>query len=101
MDENNSFPAPESISIYKLYPNPSNTSFTMTFSSTPNEQILISIHDILGRPIKQTTHIPSNFKSYFTWNGLDQNGQPVSSGLFIISVSNGFETKSKKVTLLK
>ena len=101
MDENNSFPAPESISIYKLYPNPSNTSFTMTFSSTPNEQILISIHDILGRPIKQTTQIPSNFKSYFTWNGLDQNGQPVSSGLFIISVSNGFETKSKKVTLLK
>ncbi len=93
--------SPSLISIHKLFPNPTNTSFTMIFSSTPNERVFISIHDILGRTIKQTTYQPNNFKSSFTWDGLDQYGQSVSSGLFIVSISNGTIKKSKKVTILK
>ena len=92
---------PSSLAINKLYPNPTNISFTLEFSSALNEPITITITDILGRVVKQTTRIPFQNKSTFTWDGLDYNGQPSPTGLYLVSISNGKTVHSRKVTLLK
>ena len=92
---------PSSLAINKLYPNPTNISFTLEFSSALNEPIIITITDILGRVVKQTTRIPFQNKSTFTWDGLDYNGQPSPTGLYLVSISNGKTVHSRKVTLLK
>ena len=78
---------PSSLVINQLYPNPTNTSFTLKFSSILNETITITITDILGRVVNQST--------------LNQKGQPSPTGLYLVSISNGITVQSRKVTLLK
>jgi spore germination protein YaaH len=92
---------PSSLVINKLYPNPTNTSFTLKFSSILNETITITITDILGRVVNQSTLTSIQNKSSFTWDGLDQKGQPSPTGLYLVSISNGKTVQSRKVTLLK
>ena len=92
---------PSSLVINKLYPNPTNTSFTLNFSSILNETITITITDILGRIVNQSTLTSIQNKSSFTWDGLDQKGQPSPTGLYLVSISNGKTVQSRKVTLLK
>ena len=94
-------PMPSSLVINKLYPNPTNTSFTLKFSSILNETITITITDILGRIVKQSTMTSIQNKSSFTWDGLGQKGQPSPTGLYLVSISNGKTVQSRKVTLLK
>ena len=92
---------PSSLSINKLYPNPTNTSFTLEFSSSLNETIIITITDILGRVVNQTKRISIQNNSSFTWDGLDKNGQSSPTGLYLVSISNGGNVQTRKVTLLK
>jgi len=94
-------PMPSSLVIDKLYPNPTNTSLTIKFSSMLNETIIITITDILGRVVKQSTLTSIQNKTSFTWDGLDQKGQPSPTGLYLVSISNGKTIESRKVTLLK
>ena len=101
IEANSPPPLPSSLVINKLYPNPTNTSFTLKFSSRLNETITITITDILGRVVNQSTLTSIQNKSSYTWDGLDQKGQPSPTGLYLVSISNGKTVQSRKVTLLK
>ncbi len=101
IEENNPIVFPSSLSINKLYPNPTNTSFTLEFSSSLNETVTITITDILGRIVKRSTLISIKNNSSFNWDGLDRNGNPSPTGLYFVSISNGENVQSRKVTLLK
>jgi flagellar hook assembly protein FlgD len=101
IEDNNTTVFPSSLSINKLYPNPTNTSFTLEFSSSLNEAVTITITDILGRVVKQSTLISINNNSSFNWDGLDRNGNPSPTGLYFVSISNKGNVQSRKVTLLK
>ena len=101
IEENNPATVPSSLSIHKLYPNPTNTSFTLEFSSPLNELITITITDILGRAVYQSTQISIQNISSFNWDGLDHNGHQSPTGLYLISINNGKTIRSRKITLLK
>jgi len=36
-----------------------------------------------------------------TWNGLDQGGLPVGSGIYFVKLSAGSEVDTRKIVLLK
>jgi len=63
--------------------------------------ILSTVERIRLHDDQATIRIPFQNNSSFTWDGLDQKGQPSPTGLYLVSISNGKTVHSRKVTLLK
>ena len=85
-----------------IYPNPTNNSFTINYSTrNKNHTSQISINNILGEEIYSIL-LPTN-KTHltWTWHGFNNNGNPVPNGIYFISIQNGNQIQTKKVTLLK
>ena len=78
---------------FKLYPNPSNGAFTISFSKA-DPVTEISLFDLLGRLIKEK-RIVNNGSDFNEFIDFSQ----VSSGLYILKVRNGNQISSKKVEI--
>jgi len=83
------------------YPNPFNPSTTISFnlSTEINENAVISIFNLKGQIIK--TYSISNGQTSITWNGTDDSGKNVSSGVYLYKLDTDNNTYSKKMILLK
>jgi len=94
--------SPSILSLHALYPNPTNTSVTLEFSATvPNENVIITASDVLGRTIIQSSLVATGHPQSWTWDGKNNFGQALPTGLYILSIHNDTQIHSKKVTLLK
>ncbi|MDG2265964.1 MAG: T9SS type A sorting domain-containing protein [Candidatus Marinimicrobia bacterium] len=82
------------------YPNPFNAHVTIHYTIPNNQPVNISIYDILGNKIRhfQSKHLG---KQSIIWNGKDQYGIPVSSGMYIVNMSADSFTQSRRILLLK
>jgi hypothetical protein len=87
------------------YPNPFNPSTTISFALTTKftEDTEISIYNLKGQKVKtflinSSTHEPINS---ITWDGTDENIQPVSSGVYLCRLKNGEIQMNRKLLLLK
>lgn len=101
---------PQITELYQNYPNPFNPTTTISFSLTTEytESTEIVIYNLKGQKVKtlecnnrviaETTRL---FHS-ITWNGTDDSGKPVSSGIYFYKlISDGKNIASKKMLLLK
>ena len=102
-NDHTTIPAPKSITIHSLYPNPTNTSFTIDYTtSSPDGSATISILNIKGQLILETIQKNlSESRQSWTWNGLDQKGLNVPTGIYLVQVRNQHHIATQKVTLLK
>jgi flagellar hook assembly protein FlgD len=67
-----------------------------------NKESNILITDILGRTIKNESIPPSAIGiNSWNWNGLNNKGQNVSSGVYIVTISSGSALDFRKVSLIK
>ena len=85
------------------YPNPFNPSTTIEFSIQTVSKVKLSIYNIKGQKIKTLANNEFNKGSYsIIWNGVDESGKPVSSGLYFykLNVNSKIEA-TKKMLLLK
>jgi FlgD Ig-like domain len=91
--------------VYSLsnYPNPFNPTTTIEFSIQNKSQINLSIYNIKGQQIK--TLVQNEYKEgshSISWNGDDESGKSVSSGIYYYKLNvNGKTTAVKKCLLLK
>ena len=94
---------PSKIEIHNIYPNPTNTSFTIffTISTEINNPISISIKNILGKEIFTTSIEGNNDRYRWTWKGLDKNGISAPTGTYFVSVFSDDHTETRKITILK
>ena len=87
------------------YPNPFNPETTIEFSieqNQQNEQIELEIYNLKGQKIKTIPVILSGVEGSVIWNGTDNSGQPVSSGLYLYKLKvNGKTEAVRKCLLLK
>ncbi len=85
------------------YPNPFNPTTTISFSILEESQVDISICNIKGQKIKTLTNEKySNGKHSIVWNGDDEYGETVSSGIYFYKLEvNGHTEGLKKMLLLK
>jgi len=93
------------VADYKLsnYPNPFNPSTTISFETTNlHESSQIEIYNLKGQKIKTLPVSPSQSHTVsVTWNGDDQTGNPVSSGIYFARLKTGNPKASCKMLLLK
>ena len=100
--EENNIIQPSKITIHNIYPNPTNISLTISFSiSNSNEPSQIIINDILGRNVYTTSIVSENTQFKWTWNGLDNNGVIATTGTYFVSIAQGNQIETRKVTILK
>ncbi len=93
---------PERFHLSNNYPNPFNSSTTFEYELDIASVVEFQIYDLLGREIynKQIgNQNPGLYK--FIWNGKDNNGLDVQSGIYFTLLRTDRENSLKKITLLK
>ena len=84
------------------YPNPFRYSTTIDFELKMDQKIQITIYDLGGRLIKNLAN--QTFftgKNSLTWDGTDDSGNKVNSGLYCYVLMNNNEQLSKKMIYTK
>ena len=99
---NDDFILTDNISIKTISPNPFNAQANIIYHMPFTEKIILSIYDKLGNEIIHQK-IPNHPKGYhtFVWNGKNNLGGEVSSGIYFFSIASSFERKTKKLVYLK
>jgi len=93
---------PIEFGLAQNYPNPFNPETIIKFDIKHRTDVNISIFNILGQ--KVTTLADSEFEAghyQATWNGTDDNGKSVSSGMYFYRLEADEFTDTKKMIMLK
>ena len=93
--------APELL-LEQNYPNPFNPSTTIDFSIPSDERVSLQIFSTTGRLIR--TLINQNYSAgrhSVKWDGRNNWGRNVSSGMYIYRIKAGKYTKTMKMKLLR
>ena len=83
-------------------PNPFNPSTTVRFSLRQPGKVSLTIYDILGRTIRKL--IDGNLESGVhdvSFDGHDDRGRPLASGIYLARLSGVSQTKTLKMVLLR
>ena len=94
--------APEEYNLSDAYPNPFNPTTSLIFSIPSDGQMSLSIYDMTGRLV--STLIDGYLKEGYhnvTWDGMDSNGNAVSSGMYIYSLNGEGVSITKKMVMMK
>lgn len=91
-----------SILSHTNHPNPFNPETVISFNLSAPSKVNLSIYNIRGQKVK--TLLNKNMKTgtqSVIWDGIDNNGRSVTSGIYFYKLSNDNETVTKKMLLLK
>lgn len=84
------------------YPNPFNPSTTIKYSVPSEGDVAITIHNIRGQVVKTLTRdYKSSGLHQTTWNGQDQQGNNVVSGIYFLRIQTKDGTLAHKMIMLK
>jgi len=93
---------PAAFSLSQNYPNPFNPSTTFRYTIPKETPVSISIFNILGQEVYSRTIDQVHAGSHtFTWDGINQNGLQVTSGVYFYRVKAGDFMETKKMVLMK
>jgi hypothetical protein len=93
---------PDDYTLLPNYPNPFNQSTTLCFSLPEDQLINLEIFDSNGKKILTLVNESKHAGFHqLSWDGLNKQGQPVGSGLYIYRIRAGSFTSSRKMLLLK
>jgi tetratricopeptide (TPR) repeat protein len=101
-EQETDLPVEGKISSLINYPNPFNPETTIEFSLSSAAAVSVSIYNIKGQKIKDlfSDHLPTGEHSV-VWNGRDNRGRSVASGVYFYRITTGNDTTVKKMLLLK
>lgn len=96
-------PTPETntTTLYANYPNPFNPSTTIYFQLAEDGPVQLEIYNVRGQKIR--TLVNRNESSGYhsiIWDGSDNDGKQVSSGLYLYKLHTSKTLKTKKMMLL-
>ncbi|MBN2105526.1 T9SS type A sorting domain-containing protein [bacterium] len=96
--EHKSVNDPSDFRLYQNYPNPFNPSTTIDFQLEKTESVQLVIYGITGRRVK--TLINERLGSgmhQVLWNGLDDNNEPVPSGVYFCRLETDMHQAIQKM----
>ncbi len=93
---------PHEFLLAQNYPNPFNPATTIDYFVPKREHVIIRIYNSLGMEIRKLTDSHHSAGKYSVkWNGMDENGRPVSNGLYFYRMEAGNYSKTMKMLLIK
>ena len=104
-DLQESQPIPREFMLYNNYPNPFNPNTTISFNVpvlSAQQQVLLEVFDILGQRVITLFDGPADAGRHsLQWNGLNQNGEMVPSGIYFYRLQSEGVQLSKRMLLIK
>ena len=94
--------APESFSILSNFPNPFNLSTSISFTLSAPGFTDLSVYNMAGQCVRKL--LSGNLSSgphTALWNGCDESGKTVSSGVYFSVLKSGGKTATGKMALVK
>ena len=95
-------PLPRKFYLYDNFPNPFNPGTNVTYEIATRDNVSLEVFDIQGREIKtlvRKEQFPGKYSVY--WNGQNEKGSIVSSGVYLCVLRVGGIELSKKMVYLK
>jgi flagellar hook assembly protein FlgD len=93
---------PVTLNLFQNYPNPFNPSTVISYSIPNVSYVSLKIYDILGREVKTLINSEQNIGIHnVQWNGDNNYGNKVSSGIYLYRIEAGNFIMTKKMILLK
>ena len=93
---------PTSYALSQNYPNPFNPTTTINIALPEANNVVLTIYNALGQEVRTLKTDYLNAGNYsVTWDGLDNAGNSISSGLYIYTMTAGNQNFSKKMLMLK
>ncbi len=93
---------PKAITITGNSPNPFNPSTTISFSLPAPGHASLAVYDITGRKVRTlVSGLMSSGEHAVTWDGRDEAGQPVASGVYISRLTAGKHVATEKMALVR
>ena len=93
---------PEYYSLKQNYPNPFNPSTTIRFSIATSEVAKLVVYDLVGTEVRTLANGTLSIGEHaITWDGRDDNGELLQSGVYFYKLEVGNKAVSKKLTYLK
>lgn len=95
-------PAIPAAALYPNFPNPFNPETTISFSLGKTSTVKLKIYNLKGQLVRNLAN--SDFVKgthSLVWNGKDDKGNQVGSGVYLYRLESGDYTRSMKMVLMK
>jgi hypothetical protein len=93
---------PRSFALKQNYPNPFNPSTEIAFSLEQSSTINLTIFNVLGQKVKVLAEGSKQAGTHtLSWDGRDEMGAAVSTGLYFYKLTDGNNSVTKKMALMK
>ncbi len=94
-------PPPTSFVLYQNIPNPFNPSTRIPFYIPASAEVAIDVFNVLGQKVRTVYRGVTQGQRDVLWDGLDDAGNAVSSGVYIYRLTAPGTVQSRKMLLLK
>ena len=93
---------PRELELLQNYPNPFNPSTHIDFYLPNATPVTLVVYDVQGRRVATLVSEQARFGYHsITWDGTDQHGERVSSGVYFYRLTVGNRVMTKKLVVLK
>ncbi|UCF64090.1 MAG: VCBS repeat-containing protein [bacterium] len=93
---------PFEISLFPNYPNPFNPNTTISYQMNQPGSVSLRIFDTMGREVRTLYKGQQSAGSYrISWDGRNNAGDSVSSGIYLCQLKSGQTIKSQKLMLIR
>jgi hypothetical protein len=88
--------------LIKNYPNPFNPLTTLKYDLPEDSFVQITVYDMLGNVVNNLVNKNQNSGSKSVqWDATNNQGEPVSAGIYLYTIQAGEFVQTKKMVLLK
>ena len=95
-------PLPESFALDQNYPNPFNPTTTIRYTLSEASDVELVIINVLGARVRTLVSSSQAAGEYsVVWDGRDQSGSQVSSGIYLYKMVAGGSSQTRKMVMMK
>ncbi len=93
---------PQNFELYANYPNPFNPTTNIRYSIPEQSHVSLTIYNLLGQKVAMLVDQIQQSGTYTAnWNGTNDGGMAVTSGLYLYRLNAGSFVATKKMLLIK
>jgi len=88
--------------LHRIFPNPFNPQTAISYTVATAGRVTLNIYNARGRLIRTLVDKPQAAAQYIeSWNGRDDTGSAVASGVYFVRLESGGRVNTKKAVLLR
>ncbi len=94
---------PRQTALHQNVPNPFNPTTTIRFDLAADGPVALRIYDVAGRLVRTLINGPGKAggNQAVTWDGLNESGERVSSGIYFYRLEAGSQSFNRKMVVMK